>query len=182
MKRMSIPAGTVARLNSRLRFSFFGMDTIIYKEGIDEGGKGLSRGRREEIWFFAWAVSVVATLGSLYFSEIKGYEPCELCWYQRILMYPMTVLIGMAVARKDTRMSLYTAVLSGIGMCVSLYHYCLQKLAFFSDRLPACGRIPCTAEYINWFGFITIPFLALTAFVLIFISSLIVWKQARASH
>lgn len=131
MKRMSIPAGTVARLNSRLRFSFFGMDTIIYKEGIDEGGKGLSRGRREEIWFFAWAVSVVATLGSLYFSEIKGYEPCELCWYQRILMYPMTVLIGMAVARKDTRMSLYTAVLSGIGMCVSLYHYCLQKLAFF---------------------------------------------------
>ncbi|AJH78601.1 disulfide oxidoreductase [Heyndrickxia coagulans] len=142
----------------------------------------MSRGRREEVWFFAWAVSVVATLGSLYFSEIKGYEPCELCWYQRILMYPMTVLIGIAVARKDYRMSLYTAVLSGIGMCVSLYHYCLQKLAFFSDRLPACGRIPCTSEYINWFGFITIPFLALTAFVLIFISSLIVWKQARASH
>ncbi|WP_018664095.1 disulfide oxidoreductase [Heyndrickxia acidiproducens] len=137
--------------------------------------------RRENMWFFAWAVAVVAMCGSLYFSEIRGYEPCELCWYQRILMYPMAILIGISVVRKEYRLSLYTTVLSGIGMFVSLYHYSLQKFSIFSDHSPACGRVPCTAEYINWLGFITIPFLALTAFILIFISSLLVWKWTTSS-
>ncbi|MEJ9150423.1 MULTISPECIES: disulfide oxidoreductase [Bacillus] len=132
---------------------------------------------KENLLFLAWGASVIAMMGSLYFSEIRGYEPCELCWYQRICMYPLTVFLGMAVVRKDYRMAIYSSVLSAIGGSISLYHYSLQKVSFFSDHAPACGRIPCTAEYINWFGFITIPFLALVAFIIIFVSSVIVYKK-----
>lgn len=133
----------------------------------------------ENSWFFAWGVAVIALFGSLYFSEVRQYEPCTLCWYQRILMYPLSILIGIAIIRKDYQLSLYTLVLSGIGSCFSLYHYLIQKVSFFSSNAPACGRIPCTGEYINWFGFITIPFLALTAFVLIFIASMIVYRKSK---
>jgi len=119
--------------------------------------------------FAAWATSLIATMGSLYFSEIRGYEPCELCWYQRIFMYPIVLLLAAAIIKKDAKAALYSAILSGGGGLISIYHYSIQKLAFLSDSAPACGRVPCTGEYINWFGFITIPFLALTAFVIIFI-------------
>lgn len=132
---------------------------------------------RDNFLFFAWAISIIATFGSLYFSEIKQYEPCELCWYQRILMYPFTVILGIAVIKKDYPISLYTMILAGIGALISTYHYLIQKVTFFTNHAAACGRVPCTGDYINWFGFITIPFLAGTAFILIFICSYIVWKN-----
>lgn len=132
---------------------------------------------RDNFLFFAWAISIIATFGSLYFSEIKQYEPCELCWYQRILMYPFTVILGIAVMKKDYRISLYTMILAGIGALISTYHYLIQKVTFFTDHAAACGRVPCTGSYINWFGFITIPFLAGSAFILIFICSYIIWKN-----
>lgn len=135
--------------------------------------------QKENILFFAWAVSVIATLGSLYFSEIKQYEPCELCWYQRILMYPQTILLGLALVKKDYKAAMYTAVLSGIGMLLSFYHYLIQKVPFFTANSPACGRVPCTGQYINWAGFITIPFLAFIAFALIFTVSFILLKQLK---
>lgn len=134
---------------------------------------------RETILFVAWAASIIAMFGSLYFSEIRQYEPCLLCWFQRIVMYPFTIIIGIALIRKDYWISVYTMVLSGIGATVSTYHYLLQKAAFFTDHAIACGRIPCTGQYINWFGFITIPFLALTAFVIIFICSYLIWKKSK---
>ncbi|RFU60683.1 disulfide oxidoreductase [Bacillus sp. V59.32b] len=134
---------------------------------------------QENIFFTAWAVAIIAMFGSLYFSEIKQYEPCELCWYQRIVMYPFTVILGIAIIRKDYWISFYTMILSAIGASISAYHYLIQKVTFFSESAPACGRVPCTGQYINWFGFITIPFLALTAFVMIFICSYLVWKKTR---
>lgn len=114
-----------------------------------------------------WVVSLTATLGSLYFSEIRGYEPCTLCWYQRILMYPIVIITTVAYIQKNARIAFTTAVFSMIGATTSLYHYALQKLDFLQDTAPACGRVPCTGQYINWLGFITIPFLALTAFIII---------------
>ncbi|MGG0717128.1 disulfide oxidoreductase [Robertmurraya massiliosenegalensis] len=135
--------------------------------------------QRESFIFIAWAASVIAMFGSLYFSEIRQYEPCELCWYQRILMYPFVIILGIATIKKDYRISLYTMVLSAIGALISLYHYGIQKFSFLADTAPACGRIPCTGAYINWFGFVTIPFLALTAFVIIFICSFIIWKKTK---
>ncbi|MGD6801402.1 disulfide oxidoreductase [Rossellomorea vietnamensis] len=133
----------------------------------------------ENLLLTAFAASLIAMLGSLYFSEIKQYEPCVLCWYQRIIMYPMAVILGIAAVKKDAFIAIYTLVLSGIGILTSLYHYSLQKVDFLYNTAPSCGRVPCTGEYINWLGFITIPFLALTAFIVIFISSLLLIKTAR---
>lgn len=134
---------------------------------------------RETFLFAAWATSIIAMFGSLYFSEIRQYEPCLLCWYQRILMYPFAIILGIAVVKKDYRISLYTMAMSAIGAMISIYHYSLQKVPFMADNAVTCGRVPCTGQYINWLGFITIPFLALTAFIIIFILSLIIWKKTK---
>ncbi|MFB9761033.1 disulfide oxidoreductase [Ectobacillus funiculus] len=132
--------------------------------------------------FTAWAASLTAMLGSLYFSEIMKYEPCTLCWYQRILMYPFVVLLGIAVIRKDYLIARYSLPLAIIGSAISLYHYSMQKIPALSSGGAACGRIPCTGQYINWLGFITIPFLALTAFTIIIVCSIILirnFKEAK---
>ncbi|PLR97858.1 disulfide oxidoreductase [Bacillus sp. T33-2] len=137
---------------------------------------------RESYLFGAWAISVIAMFGSLYFSEIRQYEPCELCWYQRILMYPLVLILGIATVKKDYRISFYAMIMSALGALIALYHYSLQKIPFMADNAYSCGRIPCTGQYINWLGFITIPFLALVAFIIIFILSLIMWKQTKEAE
>ncbi|WP_341300391.1 disulfide oxidoreductase [Lysinibacillus sp. FSL H8-0500] len=123
--------------------------------------------KEENSLLFIWIVSVIATLGSLYFSEIRHYEPCKLCWIQRIFMYPIVIIVTIAFIQKNARIAVTTAVFSVIGGCISLYHYGIQKLSFLAENAPSCGAISCTGQYINWLGFITIPFLALTAFLLI---------------
>lgn len=116
--------------------------------------------------YLAWVVSLAATLGSLYFSEILGYEPCKLCWLQRICMYPQALLLGMAVYKSDRRMAAYLFPLSIIGGSISLYHFAEQKIPALAKLLPCTVGVPCNEDYINWLGFITIPFLALIAFSL----------------
>ncbi|WP_100407295.1 disulfide oxidoreductase [Bacillus solitudinis] len=130
----------------------------------------------ENLLVFAWLTSLIATLGSLYFSQIRMFEPCTLCWYQRILMYPLVIVILIGIIQKDAKVALYSLVFSLVGFLLSTYHYALQNLSFLSETAPACGRVPCTGQYINWLGFITIPFLAGTAFLFIFICSLLVFK------
>lgn len=118
--------------------------------------------------YLAWIVAVVATLGSLYFSEILQYIPCKLCWFQRIFMYPLTIILGIAAVKKDYKITAYVMPLTIIGGTTSVYHYLIEKTEFFKSTDTFCGAVnPCDIEYINWLGFITIPFLALTAFVLI---------------
>jgi disulfide bond formation protein DsbB len=128
-----------------------------------------------------WTVSLVATFGSLYFSEVRGYEPCTLCWYQRILMYPIVLISGIALFQKNARIALTTAVFAIVGGSISLYHYGIQKLSVLSDSAPACGNVPCTGQYVNYLGFITIPFMALVAFLIILITSLFMMKWQKES-
>ncbi|WP_147533079.1 disulfide oxidoreductase [Bacillus marasmi] len=137
---------------------------------------------QENLLFIAWAASVIAMLGSLFFSEVQKFEPCELCWYQRILMYPMVLILVIAIVKKDFRISFYTMFLSAVGAVISLYHYSIQKVPFMADNAVSCGRIPCTGQYINWLGFVTIPFLALIAFVIIFICSLFIWRFCKGEE
>lgn len=138
--------------------------------------------RIENSLLFIWIVSTVATLGSLYFSEIKQYEPCLLCWYQRIFMYPIVIISLIAYLQKNVRIAVTTATFACIGGAISLYHYGIQKVDFLMDSAPACGRVPCTGDYINWLGFITIPFLALTAFILIAGTSFYLLKISKEIH
>ncbi len=115
----------------------------------------------------AWAVSLVAVGGSLFFSEVMRYEPCKLCWFQRIFMYPLVLLLGMACYKNDRRLIPYILPLSIIGGMISLYHYSEQKIPGLAKLLPCTVGVPCNEDYINWLGFITIPLLALIAFILI---------------
>lgn len=117
--------------------------------------------------YLAWLVAVVATGGSLYFSEVAGFIPCELCWYQRILMYPLALILGIASYRDDRSIVIYSLPLSLIGAALSAYHYLLQKVPGLTALTPCKQGVPCSGQYINWLGFITIPFLAFVAFALI---------------
>lgn len=126
--------------------------------------------------YTAWLVSIVATLGSLYFSEIRGFIPCELCWYQRILMYPLAVILGIATFQNDRSVKKYILPLAVIGWSISLFHYLQQKVPGFAAIKPCASGVPCSAEYINWLGFITIPLLALIAFTLIVVFMLLTRK------
>lgn len=122
--------------------------------------------------YAAWLVSIIATLGSLYFSEVKGFIPCELCWYQRIFMYPLTLILGVATFKNDAALKQIVLPMSITGGIISVFHYMEQKIPGFGGIKPCASGVPCNSEYINWLGFITIPFLAMTAFTLITIVTL----------
>lgn len=133
----------------------------------------------ETILFVIWGQAVIAFVGSLFFSEVMGYVPCELCWFQRILMYPLVIIYGAAMVKKDLAIALPGLILSGIGLLVSIYHYLVQKLPALQEAGGSCGVIPCNTEYVNYFGFITIPFLAGVAFIVIFVLHLILLRQQK---
>ncbi|EPZ37840.1 MULTISPECIES: disulfide oxidoreductase [Anoxybacillus] len=138
--------------------------------------------QRENHLLAAWIVAFIATLGSLYFSEVLKFIPCELCWYQRIFMYPQVFLLGMAFVRKEFNIARYTLMLSVIGGTISSYHYLIQKVTFFRNTAPSCGIVPCTGDYLNWLGFITIPFLALVAFIFISVISYRLIKMEKEGN
>lgn len=114
----------------------------------------------------ALVVAITATLGSLYYSEVVGFVPCTLCWYQRILMYPLTLIILVGIVRQDEALPFYVLPFSLSGMGVSSYHYLIQN-GVFSHPATCTVGVPCSLRYVNYLGFITIPFLAFTAFTLI---------------
>jgi disulfide bond formation protein DsbB/cytochrome c5 len=117
--------------------------------------------------YIALAAAWTAMLGSLYFSEVRGYVPCSLCWYQRILMYPLAGILAVGLLRRDSGVPYYVLPFSLLGLGLSTYHYLLQKTQIFDSGAVCQAGVPCTTMWINWFGFVTIPFLALTAFVII---------------
>lgn len=127
----------------------------------------------------AWIASFIALCGSLYFSEIMGFTPCTLCWYQRILMYPLVALLGIAFYRNDKKIYIYILPLSILGMLLAGYHYTLQKFPIVSEFSICSDGIPCSGAYINWFGFITIPFMALVAFTIITLSMIVLYKSRK---
>jgi disulfide bond formation protein DsbB len=117
--------------------------------------------------YLAWLVSVIALSGSLFFSDIMEFEPCKLCWFQRICMYPLIVILGIACFKNDYGISIYGKTLSSVGGIISLVHYLEQKIPGMQNVLPCKTGVPCSGQYINWLGFITIPFLAMISFILI---------------
>ncbi|MGA8941181.1 MAG: disulfide oxidoreductase [Thermoactinomyces sp.] len=117
--------------------------------------------------YFAWLISLVAVSGSLFFSEVLKYVPCSLCWWQRIFMFPLVIILGIASYRDDRRIVPYVLPLTVLGMGVAFYQYLLQKIPALS-QIAACEvGIPCDKEYINLLGFITFPFLSMIAFMLL---------------
>jgi disulfide bond formation protein DsbB len=115
----------------------------------------------------AWTLALVATVGSLFFSEVMQLPPCVLCWYQRIAMYPLVLIIGIGIISKDVRMKIYALPLCLVGLAISVYHNLLYYGIIPESIVPCQQGISCTSRQIEWLGFITIPLMSLTAFILI---------------
>jgi disulfide bond formation protein DsbB len=113
----------------------------------------------------AWLVAAVTTVGSLYYSKVQGYVPCELCWYQRICMYPFAVILGIAAFRRTPSVRVYAIPVLSIGAAIAAYHSWIQAYPPSNGTSFCSATASCTERYVWEFGFISLPFMALSAFV-----------------
>ncbi len=132
----------------------------------------------ENAVYFAWFFATTALFGSLILSEIAELTPCNLCWWQRIFMYPLVFIFSVGILRKDKNVFYYALPLSIVGMVIAFYHSLLQwgiiKESFLDCSLSAA--VSCTNAQINWLGFITIPFMSFVCFTVI---TLLSWFTLR---
>jgi len=128
----------------------------------------------------ALGVAIIATLGSLYFSEVAHFIPCKLCWYQRIAMYPLVPILIVLLVRRQSSGRWYAAPLAATGAVISTYHYALQRMPAL-DTGACSADAACTVVWVNRFGFMTIPFMALAAFLLI-LTALLAWYPYTAEE
>jgi disulfide bond formation protein DsbB len=126
--------------------------------------------RTESFWsqyspFLAFAIALAALLGSLYF-EAAGFAPCTLCWYQRILMYPLTLILLVGILKHDEGLFDYVLPFSVLGMGLSSYHYLIQ-MGVLNHPAVCSVSAPCNSRDLNYLGFVTIPLMTLVAFAAI---------------
>ena len=115
--------------------------------------------------YAAWLIALFSMAGSLFFSEVMELPPCVLCWYQRIAIYPLVVMIGIGIVARDNRFKLYSLPLAVIGLAIAAYHNLLYY-GFIPESITPCTEgVPCNAVQIELLGFITIPLMGLAAFV-----------------
>jgi disulfide bond formation protein DsbB len=135
----------------------------------------LSRNRQMYLLLAQFAVSVGSIFGSLFFSEVMKYPPCNLCWYQRIFIYPVALIVvsGVFLESKDTNRFLTPFVF--IGLLFAVYHN-LVYYKFIQILVPCTETAPCTAQQLNFLGFITIPLMSLGAFVALAVLNVIAIK------
>lgn len=112
-------------------------------------------------------VAVGGTLGSLYFSEVMKFPPCALCWYQRIALYPLVIIFGVAIWGDDQKYRAYAMPLALIGLAIGIYHNLLYFGVIAPELTPCTPGASCSAKQLELFGFITIPLLSLLGFTLI---------------
>jgi hypothetical protein len=127
----------------------------------------------------AFIVALVATSGSLYFSEIAGLTPCKLCWFQRILAYPLVIILGVALIRRDRKVWTYVIPMNILNMLIAAYHYYIQVLGVQDSFCSANAAESCVVRPILHFGYISIPLMSFTAAALILIFMLLIRKDAK---
>ena len=131
---------------------------------------------KNNILYVAWNTTVVSMAGSLYFSEFLGFPPCVLCWYQRIAMYPLVLILAVGIIKKDRYLYSYVLPFSLLGGAIAFYHNLLYYKLLPDSLAPCISGISCTTKFIEWFGFVTIPLLSLLSFIFITIAMLIYKK------
>ncbi len=126
--------------------------------------------RLEPDWvllFLAWLITSVATAGSLFFSYVMGFAPCVLCWYQRIFLFPLVVVLARGLFPLDRAVVKYALPLAALGWLVAGYHNLLYA-GIIPERLQPCTQgVSCTEEYIELFGFLSIPMLSWLGFTVV---------------
>lgn len=132
--------------------------------------------------FGAWLLAAIATLGSLFLGEVMGMKPCLLCWYQRIFMYPLVIILLTGMFPVDPRVVRYALPLAIIGWLFAVYHYLLHS-GFIPESLQPCDQDASCAEInLQLFGFVTIPMLSILAYTAIIALLLMFRKRTGAPH
>lgn len=129
----------------------------------------------------AWLIAMVTMLGSLYYSRIQHYVPCELCWYQRICIYPFAVILGIAAWRRDAGIRVYAVPVLAIGAAIATYHSWIQAYPPADGTSFCTADAPCTLRYVWEFGFVSLPFMALSACSAMIVLLLIARPAARTA-
>ena len=123
--------------------------------------------QRYLLLYMAWLVAVVSTAGSLYFSNVLGFPPCDLCWWQRIFTYPMVFVLFVGLWRKDVSVPYYILPLAIMGSIFALYQNLIYE-GIIPEVIKTCSNgVSCTTKYIELFGFISIPMLSLISYIVI---------------
>ena len=115
----------------------------------------------------AWLIATAATLGALFLGEVMGMTPGVLCWYQRIFMFPLVLILALGLFPFDPKVVRYALPLAAIGLLVAGFHV-LLTIGIIPEALAPCRQgIPCKTIQVEWFGFVTIPLLSFFAFVVL---------------
>jgi len=152
--------------NLALKRGFYFLENTVRKCIICSMTK-MAKFVKDSLLYIAWFTAVVSMAGSLYFGEILGLTPCILCWYQRIAMYPLVLIIGVGIVKKDRNFLNYALPLSVIGGAIAFYQNLLYYGVIQERLLPCTFGISCTTKYIQLFGFVDIPLLSLFSFIVI---------------
>jgi disulfide bond formation protein DsbB len=129
----------------------------------------------------SFLIALAATLASLFVSEVLGYPPCSLCWYQRIAMYPLALIFFVALWSGDTGHARYSLPLAGLGAFIALYHNLLYYGVISEPILPCQEGVSCTERQVELFGFVTVPLMSLAAFLSLCILGWIARSAERRS-
>ena len=132
------------------------------------------------LMFAAWFISLVATAGSLFFSEVMSLPPCVLCWYQRIAMYPLTIIFLVGLFPLNKQAIRFAIPLVAIGWLIAVYHNLLYYHFLPESSSPCVKGISCTTVQLEWLGFITIPMMSLVAFSLLIVVMLGFYQEKRS--
>ncbi len=119
---------------------------------------------QSHLHYVALLFALVATAGSLFFSEVMKLPPCVLCWYQRIAMYPLVLVLATSIIRRDGAARAYGLPLSIVGGAIAIYHNLLYYKLIPESITPCTSGVSCTSRQLEWLGFVTIPLLSLIAF------------------
>jgi disulfide bond formation protein DsbB len=136
-------------------------------DGQHGAGSGPEDGIPWMLVFGAWLIASASTLGALFFGEVMKLPPCSLCWYQRIFMFPMMLVLPFGLFPFDRNVVRSLVPLAGIGGLIATLHVLLVE-GIVPERVAPCRQgVPCSETVIEWFGFVTIPLLSFLAFATI---------------
>ncbi|MBT3463453.1 disulfide bond formation protein B [archaeon] len=162
--------------------TLFGITVIIfllYQIFLNKFLKGKFKIKKDNAILYSFLIALTGLLGSLFFSEIAKYDPCNLCWYQRIFMYPLVIIFFIAYKNKYSKIFRYTIPLTIIGGTIAIFQYLLQMAPSIFSNSTLCSTGSCSQFFIIEMGFITIPFMSLIAFIGITLISFISLKKNK---
>lgn len=138
----------------------------------------MDNSKRQLYLFLAWLISLTAMIFSLYSTYMLNISPCPLCWFQRVCLYPLVIILGIAAFKDDNHIVPYIIALPVIGFLFALYQYLEQMIPGFSPiKLCRANGVPCSTIHFQWLGFITYPFLSMLASLFITLFLLLTYKK-----